>query len=188
MANFLPQKNPWRECANDNPTLCSISVLQSVYLYLTLPPSARVSQQRESTQSKNTPKIFSSHSRLLKDRNWVLLISCTHLFTMDRHKQVLIMLLASRSWKSCSSESGQGKSLTAAQKKRKKNLKSHHHLSKAPSPLASFTSPKRENDSILFISLIGLHQSLKDLHSSPTRQGDRGIPTLKWSQSWKFIE
>lgn len=188
MANFLPQKNPWRECAKDNPTLCSISVLQSVYLYFILPPSARVSQQRESTQSKNTPKIFSSHSRLLKDRNWVLLISCTHLFTMDRHKQVLITLLAAWSWKSCSCESGQGKSLTAAQKKRKKNLKSHHRLIKAPPLLASFISPKRENDSILFISLIGIHQSLKDLHSSPTRQGDRGIPTLKWSQSWKFIE
>ena len=46
----------------------------------------QVSQQRGSAQSKNTPKISSLHSRLLKDRNWVLLILCTHLFTMDQHK------------------------------------------------------------------------------------------------------
>lgn len=84
-----------------------------------------------------------------------------HLLTADRHKWVLIKLSAAWSWKSCSSNSG-GKQSPFI------NLwqqlwKSSRNTSKATVALLkhppSLVSLERGNYSILFMLLIGMHQS-----------------------------
>ena len=150
------------------------------------PSLSRRYPSRESLQSLKKHLKFSDRT----DSWWQklsLAYLLPHLLTVDRHTWMLIKLLAAWSWKSCSSSSG-GKQSPFI------NLwqqlwKSSRNTSKATVALVkhppSLVSPERGNYSILFMLLIGMHQSLNYLHSSPTRQCGRGtlltfiFPTVK---------
>lgn len=158
------------------------------------PSVSRRYPSRESLQSLKKHLNFSDRTDSWQQK-LSLAYLVPHLLTVDRHKWVLIKLSAVWSWKAAAATQGENNLPSSIWQQLWKSSK---NTSKATVDLLkhppSLVSPERGNYSIPFMLLIGMHQSLNYLHSSPTRRCGRGtlltfvFPTLKWSCSWKFIE